>query len=34
VLRTIVRDGGQNLGSYANVVATGRVVVGDVVELL
>lgn len=34
VLRTIVRDGGQNLGSYANVVASGRVAVGDVVELV
>lgn len=34
VLRTIVRDGGQNLGSYASVVATGRVAIGDVVELV
>jgi len=34
VLRTIVRDGGQNLGAYASVVATGRVAVGDTVELI
>jgi uncharacterized protein YcbX len=34
VLRTIVREAGQNLGSYASVVATGRVAVGDVVELV
>lgn len=34
VLRTIVRDGGQNLGSYANVIAPGRVAVGDVVEVV
>jgi hypothetical protein len=34
VLRTIVRDGAQNLGSYASVVASGRVAVGDVVELV
>jgi len=34
VLRTIVRDGGQNLGSYASVVAAGRVAVGDTVELV
>jgi uncharacterized protein YcbX len=33
VLRTIVSEAGQNLGSYASVVATGRVAVGDVVEL-
>ena len=34
VLRTIVREAGQNLGSYASVVATGRVVVGDTVALV
>lgn len=34
VLRTIVRDGNQNLGAYASVVAAGRVAVGDVVELV
>lgn len=34
VLRTIVRDGNQNLGSYASVVTSGRVAVGDTVELV
>lgn len=34
VLRTIVRDGGQCLGIYAGVGATGVVAVGDSVELL
>jgi uncharacterized protein YcbX len=29
VLRTVVRDGGQNLGVYATVVAPGSVAVGD-----
>jgi MOSC domain-containing protein YiiM len=33
VLRTIVRDAAQNVGVYATVVAPGRVVVGDAVEL-
>jgi uncharacterized protein YcbX len=32
VLRTIVRDGGQNLGVYASVVAGGAVSVGDMLE--
>lgn len=32
VLRTIVRDSGQNVGVYANVMVPGRVSVGDVVE--
>jgi uncharacterized protein YcbX len=34
VLRTIVRDGNQNLGAYASVVANGRVAIGDPVELI
>lgn len=34
VLRTIVRDGNQNLGAYATVSAAGAVAVGDRVELL
>jgi len=34
VLRTIVREAGQNLGVYASVVATGRVAVGDSVEIV
>ena len=34
VLRTIVREAGQNLGAYASVVGPGRVAVGDEVELL
>lgn len=34
VLRTIVREGGQNLGAYASVAEPGRVRVGDAVELL
>jgi uncharacterized protein YcbX len=34
VLRTIVRETDQNLGVYADVVAPGRVSVGDPVELL
>lgn len=34
VLRTIVRDGGQNLGVYASVTNKGRVSVGDAVEVL
>ena len=32
VLRTIVREAGQQLGIYASVIHLGRVVVGDVVE--
>lgn len=34
VLRTIVKHADQNLGSYANVLLTGDVSVGDSVELL
>ena len=34
VLRTIVKEAGQNFGLYANVSAAGRVSVGDEVELL
>lgn len=34
VLRTIVRDAGQNLGLYASVVAAGSINAGDAVELL
>lgn len=34
VLRTIVKEAGQNLGLYASVPAAGRVSVGDEVELL
>jgi len=34
VLRTIVKEGGQNLGLYASVETAGRVSVGDGVELL
>jgi uncharacterized protein len=34
VLRTIVRDAGQNLGVYASAVNSGRVAVGDAAELL
>jgi uncharacterized protein YcbX len=33
VLRTIVREAGQNLGIYASVIHAGQVVVGDEVEL-
>lgn len=33
VLRTVVRDGGQNLGVYASVVAAGEVKTGDAVSL-
>jgi MOSC domain-containing protein len=33
VLRTIVRDAGQNLGVYATVVAAGAVATGDPVEI-
>jgi MOSC domain-containing protein len=34
VLRSIVRDAGQNLGVYATVGAPGRIAVGDPVELV
>ena len=34
VLRTIVRDAGQNLGVYAAVEQPGRVAVGDRIELI
>ncbi len=34
VLRTIVKEAGQNLGLYASVESAGRVSVGDEVELL
>ncbi len=34
VLRTIVRDAGQNVGMYANVATVGAVAVGDPVELV
>lgn len=34
VLRTIVRDGAQNLGLYCSVMTPGAVAVGDAVELL
>lgn len=34
ILRTIVKEAEQNLGSYANVIAPGRVALGDAVELL
>jgi len=34
VLRTIVRDGGQNLGIYGAPSRLGRIAVGDPVELL
>ena len=33
VLRTIVREGGQNAGVYATIVAEGTVRIGDAVEL-
>ena len=33
VLRTIVRDGGQNAGVYATIVADGTVRIGDAVEI-
>jgi MOSC domain-containing protein len=33
VLRTIVRDAGQNVGVYANVAVSGPIAVGDRVEL-
>jgi hypothetical protein len=33
VLRTIVREAGQELGIYASAVEPGHVAVGDVVEL-
>lgn len=34
VLRTIVREGGQNLGAYASVAQAGDVAVGDPVEIV
>lgn len=34
VLRTIVKDAGQNLGIYASVITTGQVSEGDRVELI
>jgi hypothetical protein len=34
VLRTIVRDGNQNLGVYASVVSPGAVRIGDRVEIV
>jgi uncharacterized protein YcbX len=34
VLRTIVKEAGQNLGLYASVESAGRVAVGDAAELL
>jgi hypothetical protein len=34
VLRTIVRDAGQNLGIYASAMNSSRIAVGDTVELL
>jgi MOSC domain-containing protein len=34
VLRSIVKDADQNLGSYANVIKTGEVKLGDQVELM
>jgi len=34
VLRTIVRDAGQNLGIYASAMNSSRIAVGDIVELL
>jgi hypothetical protein len=33
VLRTIVRDAGQNLGVYATVEAAGHIAVGDEVQI-
>jgi hypothetical protein len=33
VLRTIVREAGQQLGIYASIVQPGRVAVGDVVDI-
>jgi uncharacterized protein YcbX len=33
ILRTIVRDADQNLGIYANVIKSGEVKLGDLVEL-
>ncbi len=34
ILRTVVKEGNQNMGIYANVISSGRVNVGDVVELI
>lgn len=34
VLRTIAKEAGNNLGTYANVTKTGAVKVGDIVELI
>jgi uncharacterized protein YcbX len=34
VLRTIVRDAGQNFGIYASAINSSRIAVGDIVELL
>lgn len=34
VLRSIVKDANQNMGTYASVISTGAVQVGDVVELI
>ena len=33
ILRTIVKDAKQNFGVYANVVTSGEVRVGDLVEV-
>jgi hypothetical protein len=34
ILRTIVRETGQELGIYASIVHPGRIALGDVAELL
>ncbi len=34
VLRTVVKEGNQNMGIYASVISSGRVNVGDAVELI
>jgi len=34
VLRSIVKNANQNMGIYASVISVGRVMVGDVVELI
>ena len=34
VLRTVVKEGNQNMGIYASVISGGRVNVGDVVDLI
>ena len=34
VLRTIVREAGQNLGVYATVTSAGEVAIGDAIDII